>query len=144
MPITYDQAEKALKAARAKAKELGVGMSVVVIDDGANLVIAARGDGTGFLTPDIARAKAYASVAFKRATKTMAEAAQNAPMWGNIASATGSKMLVVGGAVPVMVNGQVIGAVGCSGATADQDHLCAEAGAAAITAPQTPSRRRPA
>ncbi len=131
--LTFETAEKALKTAQAKARELNAPMSVCVLDEGGNLVLAARGDGTGILTPDIARAKAYTSVVFKRATKVMAEGATaNPSIWSSIASSTGAKILVVGGGVPVLVGGQIIGAIGCSGGTADQDHICAEAAAATL------------
>jgi glc operon protein GlcG len=132
--LTLEMAEKAVKAAQAKARELGTSMSVSVVDDAGRLVLCARGDGTGFFTPETSRAKAVAAAAFRRPTKDMANLRESAPaFWGNIAAVLGGQALPSIGAVPVTSGGKLIGAVGCGGGTGEQDHLCAEAGAAAIT-----------
>jgi glc operon protein GlcG len=132
--ITLEMAEKAVKAAQAKARELATPMTVTVVDAGGRLILSARGDGTGFFTPETSRAKAVAAAAFRRATKEMANLRESAPaFWGNVAAVLGGQALPSIGAVPVSSGGKVIGAVGCGGGTGEQDHLCAEAGAAAIT-----------
>jgi uncharacterized protein GlcG (DUF336 family) len=132
--LTLEKAERAVKAAQAKARELGAPMTVTVVDAGGRLVVSARGDGTGFFTPETSRAKAVAAAAFRRATKEMTNLRESAPaFWGNVASVLGGQALPSIGGVPVRSGGQVIGAVGCGGGTGEQDHLCAEAGAAAIT-----------
>jgi glc operon protein GlcG len=131
--LTLEMAEKAVKAAQAKARELGTPMSVTVVDEAGRLVLCARGDGTGFFTPETSRAKAVAAAAFRRATKEMANLRESAPaFWGNIAGVLGGQALPSIGAVPVISKGKLIGAVGCGGGTGEQDHLCAEAGAASI------------
>jgi len=132
--LTLAMAEKAVKAAQAKARDLGTPMTVTVVDEAGRLVLSARGDGAGFFTPETSRAKAVAAAAFRRATKDMAKLRETAPaFWGNIAAALGGQALPSIGAVPVFSAGKVIGAVGCGGGTGEQDHECAEAGAAAIT-----------
>ena len=131
--LTLEMAEKALKAVQAKAKELATPMTVTVVDAAGRLVLCARGDGAGFFTPETSRAKAVAAAAFRRPTKDMAKLRESSPaFWGNVAAVLGGQALPSIGAVPVIFGGQVIGAVGCGGGTGDQDHLCAEAGAAAI------------
>jgi uncharacterized protein GlcG (DUF336 family) len=131
--LKLETAEKAVKAAQAKARELGTPMTVTVVDSAGRLILCARGDGTGFFTPETSRAKAVAAAAFKRATKEMANLRESAPaFWGNVAAVLGGQALPSIGAVPVISNGKLIGAVGCGGGTGEQDHLCAEAGAAAI------------
>jgi len=131
--LMLDMAEKAAKAAQAKARELGTPMSVTVVDDAGRLVLSARGDGTGFFTPETSRAKAVAAAAFRRPTKDMANLRESAPaFWGNVATILRGEALPSIGAVPIISGGKVIGAVGCGGGTGEQDHLCAEAGAAAI------------
>lgn len=131
--LTLEIAEKAVKAAQAKARELGTPMTVTVVDAAGRLILSARGDGTGFFTPETSRAKAVAAAAFRRATKEMANLRESAPaFWGNVAAVLGGEALPSIGAVPVISSGKVIGAVGCGGGTGEQDHLCAEAGAAAI------------
>jgi uncharacterized protein GlcG (DUF336 family) len=132
--ITLEVAEKAVKAAQAKARELGTPMTVTVVDAAGRLIMSARGDGAGFFTPETSRAKAVAAAAFRRATKEMANLRESAPaFWGNVAAVLGGQALPSIGAVPVISGGKVIGAVGCGGGTGEQDHLCAEAGAAAIS-----------
>jgi glc operon protein GlcG len=131
--LTLERAEKAVKAAQAKARELGTPMTVTVVDAAGRLVLCARGDGTGFFTPETSRAKAVAAAAFRRATKEMANLRESAPaFWGNVTAILGGQALPSIGAVPVISGGKLIGAVGCGGGTGEQDHLCAEAGAAAI------------
>jgi glc operon protein GlcG len=131
--LTLSMAEKAVKAAHAKARDLGTPMTVSVVDDAGRLVLCARGDGAGFFTPETSRAKAVAAAAFRRSTKEMGDLRQVAPaFWGSIASVLGGQALPSIGAVPLLVNGRVIGAIGCGGGTGEQDHLCAEAGAAAL------------
>lgn len=132
--LTLEMAEKAVKAAQAKARELGTPMTVTVVDAGGRLVLSARGDGTGFFTPETSRGKAVAAAAFRRATKEMTNLRESAPaFWGNVAAVLGGQALPSIGGVPVSAGKKVIGAVGCGGGTGEQDHLCAEAGAAAIT-----------
>ena len=70
--LTLEMAEKAVKAAQAKARELGTPMTATVVDDAGRLVLSARGDGAGFFTPETSRAKAVAAAAFRRPTKEMA------------------------------------------------------------------------
>jgi len=131
--VTLEMAEKAVKAAQAKARELGTPMTVTVVDAAGRLILCARGDGAGFFTPETSRAKAVAAAAFRRPTKDMAKLRESAPaFWGNVAAVLGGQALPSIGAVPLIAGGKVIGAIGCGGGTGEQDHLCAEAGAAAI------------
>ncbi len=131
--MTLEMAEKAVKAAQAKAKTLGTPMTITVVDEAGRLVLSARGDGTGFLTPDTSRAKAMAAVAFRRPTKEMVELAREAPaFWNAIPGLAPGQLLPSTGAVPIKVGGRVIGAIGCGGGTGEEDHQCALAGAAAL------------
>ncbi len=132
--LTLEMAEKAVKAAQAKARELGRPMTATVVDEAGRLVLSARGDGTGFFTPETSRGKAVAAAAFRRPTKDMANLRESSPaFWDNVATVLGGEALPSIGGVPVVSGGKVIGAVGCGGGTGEQDHLCAEAGAAAIS-----------
>lgn len=132
--LTLEMAEKAVKAALAKARELGTPMTVSVVDAAGRLVMCARGDGTGFFTPETSRAKAVAAAAFRRSTKEMVQQRESAPaFWANVAAILGGEALPSTGAVPILHQGMLIGAIGCGGGTGEQDHLCAEAGAAALS-----------
>jgi len=131
--LTLEMAEKAVKAALAKARELGTPMTVSVVDVAGRLIMCARGDGTGFFTPETSRAKAVAAAAFKRSTKEMVQQRESSPaFWANVATVLGGEALPSTGAVPIFQQGKLIGAIGCGGGTSEQDHLCAEAGAAAL------------
>jgi uncharacterized protein GlcG (DUF336 family) len=90
-----------------------------------------KGDRTGFLTTETSRAKAVAAAAFRRSTRELAEMQKSHPVfWGAVPAISRGEALPSTGAVPIVVNGRVIGAIGCGGGSADEDHACASAGAA--------------
>jgi glc operon protein GlcG len=129
--MTLEIAEKAVRAAQAKAKALGSPMTVTVVDEAGRLVLCARGDGTGFFTPETSRAKAMAAAAFKRSNKEMADAVAQGGFWAFVPSVLQGQILPTLGATPISRGGKVIGAVGCGGGTGAQDQECSDAGAAA-------------
>ena len=131
--MTLEIAEKAARAAQARARELGTPITVTVVDEAGRLVLSARGNGTGFFTPETSRGKAVAAAAFRRSTKEMAEAAPEYSLfWNALSGLVPGQVLPSTGGVPISVDGRVIGAIGCGGGTGEQDHQCALAGAAAV------------
>jgi glc operon protein GlcG len=131
--LTLAMAERAVSSAQARARELGTPITVTVVDDAGRLILCARGDGTGFLTPETSRGKAMASAAFRRSTKELVELAKEHPaFWSAIPGLAPGQILPSTGAVPLIKAGQVIGAIGCGGGTGEQDHQCAVAGAATV------------
>jgi uncharacterized protein GlcG (DUF336 family) len=131
--MTLAIAERAVKAAQAKARELGTPITVAVVDDDGRLILCARGDGTGFLTTETSRGKAVAAAAFRRSTKEIVELAKEHPaFWNAVPGLVPGQLLASTGAVPISKDGRVIGAIGCGGGTGEQDHQCAVAGAAAV------------
>jgi len=130
--MTLATAQRAANATFARAAELGLRMTVSVVDEAGRLVLTLKGDGTGFLTPDTSRAKAVAAAAFRTATLDLAKHHDVNPFWGGLPGATRGEALPTGGAVPLRVEGRVIGGLGCGGGTPEQDHECALAGAAAV------------
>ena len=68
--LTLEMAEKAVKAAQAKSRELATPMTATVVDDAGRLVLSARGDGTGFFTPETSRGKAVAAGSFDARPRT--------------------------------------------------------------------------
>ena len=131
--LTLEMAERAVKAAQAKAKALGTPMTVTVVDEAGRLVLSARADGTGFLSTETSRAKAVAAAAFRRTTKEMAELrAKGSAFWDSLPAVLPGQVLPSMGGVPIMAQGRVIGGIGCGGGTGEQDHECAVAGAEAI------------
>jgi len=129
--MTLQVAETAVRAAQDKAKALGTPMTVTVVDEAGRLVLSARGDGTGFFSPETSRAKAVAAAAFKRPTKELAELAAQGGFWSLVPTVLQGQALPTLGGTPILRGGQVIGGIGCGGGTALMDQECADAGAAA-------------
>src|SRR6266436_10159702 len=129
--MTLQVAEAAVRAAQDKAKALGSPMTVTVVDEAGRLVLSARGDGTGFFTPETSRAKAMASAAFKRSNKGAEMVAQGG-FWSIVPTVLQGQILPTLGGTPIVRGGQVIGAIGCGGGTGAQDQECSDAGAAAV------------
>jgi uncharacterized protein GlcG (DUF336 family) len=80
--LTLDMAERAARAAREKARALGTPITVTVVDEAGRLVLCARGDGTGFFTPETSRAKALAAANFRMSTADLAERVQKGRLLG--------------------------------------------------------------
>ena len=130
--MSLEIAERTARAALAKAAALGISMTVSVVDEAGRLVLTLRGDRTGFLSTDTSRAKAVAAAAFKRSTRELVELQKNNPVfWAALPAVARGEALPSTGAAPIVLDGRVIGAIGCGGGTPEQDHECASAGAAA-------------
>ena len=125
---TLASAQRMIAAAQAKAADMKVGLSCVVVDVRGDLVAALRMDGVPFLTVDVARGKATTSAFFGQPSGSMGE---RGPALQAIGASAGLTMLTVQGAVPIVSNNQRIGAIGCSGAASQQDEDAARAGLAA-------------
>ena len=122
---TLEQAEGWIRKAQAKAVQLGVQVSVCVLDAGGNPVASARMDGAGILSPDIARAKAYTAIAFRMHSKEMAERMKERPAAGlGLTQVSGNRVVLLPGGVLVKKGEEILGAIGVSGASSDQDHEC--------------------
>jgi uncharacterized protein GlcG (DUF336 family) len=130
--MTLQVAEAAVRAAQDKAKALGTPMTVTVVDEAGRLVLCARGDGTGFFTPETSHAKAVAAAAFKRPNKELAELVAQGGFWALVPTVLQGQVLPTLGGTPIARGGHVIGAIGCGGGTGQQDQECADAGAAAV------------
>ena len=124
--LTLDAAKKIGAAAEAEAMKNKWNVVIAVVDDGGHLLYLQRMDGTQTGSIDVAIGKARTAMAFKRPTKVFDELAKTRPA---IVSLNGT---LLEGGVPVTVDGQVIGAVGVSGVTSQQDAQVAEAGIAAL------------
>jgi uncharacterized protein GlcG (DUF336 family) len=127
--LTLEAAKKIATAAEAEAKKNNWNVVIAVVDDGGHLVYLQRIDGTQTGSIDVAIGKARTSAAFKRPTKVFDELAKTRP---SITSISPNAVLLEGG-VPVVVGGQMVGAVGVSGVTSQQDAQIAEAGIAALS-----------
>ena len=132
--MTLEIAEKALRAAQAKAKALNAPMTVTIVDESGRLVIAARGDGTGFFSTETSRAKAMAAASFKRSNAELVKLVAQGGFWSIVPTVLQGQILPTLGGAPISRGGRVIGGIGCGGGTGEQDQECADAGAAAAAA----------
>lgn len=125
--LDLGDAGRLLEGARNRSTEIGVPMCIAITDAAGNLVAFERMDGGKITSITIAIDKAYTAAAAKKATHEYGAASQpGAPAYG-INSAIGGRLMVVGGGLPVLVGGEVIGAVGVSSGTPDQDRDVAQA-----------------
>jgi uncharacterized protein GlcG (DUF336 family) len=130
--VTLSAGQAVVEAARTKASQIGVPMNIAVVDEGGNLVAFARMDDAWLGSIDIAQGKAYTARAFDMPTKDLAPLAQpGGPLYGIEASNHG-RVIVFPGGIPLVSGARVVGAVGVSGGSVDQDQEVAEAGVAAF------------
>ena len=132
MSVTLEQAERLSEAAKAKAKEIGVAMNIAIVDEGANLVSFHRMDNAWLGSVDISIKKAKTARFFDMNTGEIGKLSQpGGPLFG-IEHSNGGLISFPGGVVLRDATGKVVGAIGVSGASVEQDHEVASAGAAAL------------
>lgn len=132
MSITLDQAEAAVKAAKAKAVEIGVKMNIAVVDAGANLTAFARMDGAWLGSLDISIKKAKTARFFDMPTGNIGQLSQPGGPLFAIEHSNGGLITFPGG-VPIKdAGGKIIGAIGVSGDSVENDHTVATAGGEAV------------
>ncbi len=128
--VTLEDARRVISAAEKKALEIGQPMNIAVVDGGGNLVAHVRMDGAWIGSIDISIKKAYTSRAFNLATKDLAEQSQSGGQFFGIHASNNGKIMIFAGGIPLYSEGQVVGGIGVSGGSGEQDHAVAEAGAA--------------
>ena len=114
------QAMAALAAAQQTAEDLGVSLSCAVVDSRGDMIAMARMDGARFYTTDVARGKARMSALFGQPSADMADFA-NSPAFQGFNETMPGPLYAFQGALPIMSNGELIGAMGCSGAASQVD-----------------------
>lgn len=130
--ISLAGAQKVLAAAMAKANEIGLAACIAVCDPGGHPILTARMDGAPILSMNIANDKAFTVVAFKgMPTHAWWGAIENEPSLVHGIVKT-DRLIVFGGGVGLWSAGQLVGGIGVSGGSAQQDQSIAEAGAAAL------------
>ena len=129
MPLSLLDADELIGRAHAKAAELGIRVTVAVVDEGAHLIALARMDGAAPLTPQVAEAKAVGAAMLHRDGASLGELAKDRPGFFSVADRLVRVPIVPGlGSVLIKREGKVLGAVGVSGGRPEQDLECAEAG----------------
>jgi uncharacterized protein GlcG (DUF336 family) len=127
-PVTLNQADTMLFAAVAEAKGRSWKHVCAVVDSGANLVAFKRMDGAQLASIDISVHKARVAAKFRRETKVFEERVQS----GQLYTLSIDDVIAAKGGLPIVVDGKIIGAVGCAGGTSAQDEVVAKAALAAI------------
>lgn len=131
--LSLATAQRALEAGLARAREMGVPVSIVVVDAGGHIVTSGRMDGARFLTIDIAYGKAHGCVGFHRTGQELAEWAKTVPAFASaLATASHGGFFPAMGSIRIEMNGDEIGAIGVSGGSGEQDHEIAQAGVNAM------------
>jgi uncharacterized protein GlcG (DUF336 family) len=130
--ITLTDAQRMISAAEAKAASLGIAYNIAIVDAGGHLVAFVRQDGALIGSIDLAIDKAVTARFFDKTTSELAALAQSGrPLFG-IQESNAGKVVIFGGGVPIVLGGNIVGAVGTSAGTVEQDIAVAEAAIAAL------------
>src|SRR5437762_2914144 len=130
--VKLEDARRVISAAEKKAREIGQPMNIAVADEGGNIVAHVRMDNAWIGSIDISMKKAYTSRAFEIETKEVAKRSQSGGEFFGVHVSNNGKIMIFAGGIPLKLDGKVVGAIGVSGGSGDQDHDVATAGAAAF------------
>jgi glc operon protein GlcG len=128
--INLEQARKAAAAADAEARKNGWPMAITVVDTAGQMVYFQRADNTQTASVQVSQDKAVSAAMFRRPTKAFQDVVAGGGAGLRILGLRGASP--VEGGIPIVVDGKIIGAIGVSGATSDQDGQCAKAGVDAV------------
>ena len=130
--ITLEDAKRVIEAAEKKAEEIGCPMDIAVTDAGGNLKAHHRMDGAFVGSITISINKAYTAIAFQQPTMNLQEVTRpDGPIYG-LSDAHGGRLVVFPGGIPLVRDNVIVGAIGVSTGTVEQDQEVAEAGVAAF------------
>jgi len=132
MPISLDSAQKAAAAAIAEALKNRWLMAVAITDPSGELVYFAKMDGTQTGSVNVSIAKSRSAALFKRPTKVFQEMLASGGAGVRVLAL--ERAVPIEGGVPLVINGEIVGGIGASGGSSDQDGVVAGAGAAALIA----------
>lgn len=126
--LSQSDALSLIAGAEAKSREIGVPMCIAVHDESGNLIAFSRMDGSKVLSISLSQDKALTSAVSKRPTHEYNELCQPGSLVFGIHTSLDGHFSIVGGGLPVFDGPDVIGGIGCSSGTAEQDRECAQAG----------------
>jgi len=128
--ITLEQAKKVLAGAEAEAVKNKWNVVIAILDSGGNLVALHRMDGAQWGSLEVAKDKARSAVAFRRPTKVFQDAIAQGGANVRLLNLSGASLLE--GGIPIVADGKIIGSIGVSGVTSEQDAQIGQAGIAAM------------
>ncbi|MGW1465319.1 GlcG/HbpS family heme-binding protein [Streptomyces sp. NPDC001493] len=121
-PLTIEDAETLIEAARTAAEAAGVAAAVTVLDAGGNLLAFRRDDRAVLIAGETSTRKAYTALQLNSPTADLVDAVQPGGIFHSLTTALDRPLLFIAGGVPVHRDGQLIGAVGVGGGAPEQDH----------------------
>ncbi len=127
--MTLEKAHRIIAAGEKKATEIGQPMNIAVVDAGTNLIAFIRMDGAWLGSIDIAINKAFTSKAFDISTRELGQNSQPGDQFFGIHVSNHDRVMIFAGGIPIKVDGKIVGAVGVSGGSGEQDQAVAEAAA---------------
>ena len=130
--LQLTDARRIIAAATAEAEKIGQPMNIAVVDEGGNLLAFERMANAWLGSIDISIKKAWTSRAFDIETKALGENSQSGDQFFGIHASNDGKVMIFAGGIPLKKDGKIVGAIGISGGSGEQDHAVAEAGAAAL------------
>ena len=130
--LQLTDARRIIAAATAEAEKIGQPMNIAVVDEGGNLLAFERMANAWLGSIDISIKKAWTSRAFDITTKDLGANSQSGDQFFGIHASNNGKVMIFAGGIPLKQGGKVVGAIGVSGGSGEQDHAVAEAGAAAL------------
>jgi len=125
--LAQEDALKLIAGAEAKSREIGVPMCIAITDESGNLIAFSRMDGSKVLSITLSQDKAFTAAISKRGTHEYNELCQPGSLVFGIHTAFGGRFTLVGGGLPVFSGDDVVGGVGCSSGTPEQDRACSQA-----------------
>lgn len=128
--ITLEQAKKVAAAAEVEARKNKWNVFIVIVDSATNLVLLQRMDDAQLGSLNVAQKKAYTAAAFRRPTKVFEDLVANGGV--GLRTLGNDQIMPIEGGLPILVNGKVVGAIGVSGVTSQQDGIIAKAGIEAL------------
>jgi len=130
--IHLEDARRVIAAAEKKAQEIGQPMNIAVADEGGNLVAHVRMDAAWLGSIDISINKAFTARAFDISTKDLSGPSQPGQQFYGIHASNHGRIMIFAGGIPLKRDGKIVGAIGVSGGSGEQDQTVAEAGAEAF------------
>lgn len=126
--LTLDDARMIMAAAESQAREIGVDMDIAITDDGGNLLMFHRMDNARITSIDIAISKAFTAAGARKSTLEYAKTSGPGGASFGIHVSNQGRFMVFGGGLPIFVDNEIVGGVGCSSGRPDQDETVAQAG----------------
>jgi uncharacterized protein GlcG (DUF336 family) len=130
--LTLDDARIAMEAAEQKSREIGVDMDIAITDDGGHLLMFHRMDNARVTSIDIAISKAFTAAAARRTTRSYAESGRPGGTAYGIHVSNQGRFMIIAGGLPIFIDNQIVGGIGCSSGHSDQDEAVAQAGIDAL------------